>query len=90
MPNPAWTGLQDQYAKIFNAFPPSWNAALKKSIQNKSEKEFHALAESMPQIVWITNAEGLNIYFNQPIQVRPWKKAMVMVGSDRFIRMTRN
>jgi PAS domain S-box-containing protein len=65
MPNPAWTGLQDQYAKIFNAFPPSWNAALKKSIQNKSEKEFHALAESMPQIVWITNAEGLNIYFNQ-------------------------
>ena len=31
----------------------------------KSEKEFRTLAESMPQIVWITNADGWNIYFNQ-------------------------
>ncbi|MBI9038332.1 MAG: PAS domain S-box protein [Bacteroidales bacterium] len=30
-----------------------------------SEKEFKLLAESMPQIVWITRADGLNIYFNQ-------------------------
>ncbi len=29
-----------------------------------SEKEFRALAESMPQIVWITRADGWNIYFN--------------------------
>ncbi len=29
-----------------------------------SEKEFRLLAESMPQIVWITNLAGLNIYFN--------------------------
>ena len=31
----------------------------------ESEKEFHSLAESMPQIVWITRPDGWNIYFNQ-------------------------
>ena len=30
-----------------------------------SEKEFRTLAEAMPQIVWITRADGWNIYFNQ-------------------------
>ena len=30
-----------------------------------SEKEFRLLAEAMPQIVWITRADGWNIYFNQ-------------------------
>lgn len=29
------------------------------------EKEFRSLAESMPQIVWATRADGWNIYFNQ-------------------------
>jgi PAS domain S-box-containing protein len=29
-----------------------------------SEEQFHALAEAMPQIVWITRADGWNIYFN--------------------------
>ncbi len=28
-------------------------------------KEFRELAEAMPQIVWITRADGRNIYFNQ-------------------------
>lgn len=31
----------------------------------ESEKEFRLLAESMPQIVWITRPDGWNIYFNQ-------------------------
>jgi PAS domain S-box-containing protein len=31
----------------------------------RSEREFRSLAESMPQIVWATGADGLNIYFNQ-------------------------
>ncbi|MDP2038001.1 MAG: PAS domain-containing sensor histidine kinase [Ignavibacteria bacterium] len=31
----------------------------------KSESEFRILAESMPQMVWITRADGWNIYFNQ-------------------------
>ncbi len=30
-----------------------------------SEKEFHLLAEAMPQIVWATRADGWNIYFNR-------------------------
>ena len=30
-----------------------------------SEQEFRSLAESMPQIVWATGPDGLNIYFNQ-------------------------
>jgi PAS domain S-box-containing protein len=32
---------------------------------HKSELAFRLLAESMPQIVWITDPAGLNIYFNQ-------------------------
>jgi PAS domain S-box-containing protein len=31
----------------------------------KIKDEFHLLAESMPQIVWITLSDGMNIYFNQ-------------------------
>ena len=31
----------------------------------KSEQEFRALAEAMPQIVWATRPDGWNIYFNQ-------------------------
>ena len=31
----------------------------------ESENEFRFLAEAMPQIVWITRADGWNIYFNQ-------------------------
>ncbi len=30
-----------------------------------SEREFRTLAESMPQIVWVTRPDGWNIYFNQ-------------------------
>ena len=31
----------------------------------ESEHEFRSLAEAMPQIVWVTRADGWNIYFNQ-------------------------
>jgi PAS domain S-box-containing protein len=31
----------------------------------RSERDFRELAESMPQIVWVTRADGWNIYFNQ-------------------------
>jgi PAS domain S-box-containing protein len=31
----------------------------------RSEREFRELAESMPQIVWATRADGWNIYLNQ-------------------------
>jgi PAS domain S-box-containing protein len=29
------------------------------------EEEFHGLAEAMPQMVWITQPDGWNVYFNQ-------------------------
>jgi PAS domain S-box-containing protein len=31
----------------------------------RSEREFRELAESMPQIVWVTTRDGLNTYFNR-------------------------
>jgi PAS domain S-box-containing protein len=31
----------------------------------RSEQEFRSLAESIPQIVWATRPDGLNVYFNQ-------------------------
>ncbi len=34
-------------------------------VLRESEKEFHSLAEAMPQIVWITRPDGWNIYFNR-------------------------
>ena len=33
--------------------------------QAKVENEFYLLAEALPQIVWITRADGWNVYFNQ-------------------------
>lgn len=35
------------------------------NLLRESELKFRTLAESMPQIVWITDANGKNIYFNQ-------------------------
>jgi PAS domain S-box-containing protein len=35
------------------------------AVLRESEKEFQSLAEAMPQIVWVTRADGWNIYFNQ-------------------------
>ena len=32
---------------------------------SKSEQEFRTLAESVPQIIWVTRADGWNIFFNQ-------------------------
>jgi PAS domain S-box-containing protein len=34
-------------------------------VLQRSERELRELAESMPQIVWATSADGRNIYFNQ-------------------------
>jgi len=42
--------------------PPSAGEALPQYIP---EREFRLLAEAVPQIVWITNPEGENIFFNQ-------------------------
>ena len=53
----------------------------------ESGEQFHALAEAMPQIVWITRADGWNIYFNHQWWSTPalhWRKAMAMVGTSPF------
>jgi PAS domain S-box-containing protein len=57
--------LVDQHKVIqFNIRDISERKRAKEALM-KSENEFHTLAESMPQIVWITRADGWNIYFNQ-------------------------
>ncbi|OQW78035.1 MAG: hypothetical protein BVN35_04670 [Proteobacteria bacterium ST_bin11] len=38
---------------------------LAEDASRSSEKQFRLLAESMPQIVWITRADGWNVYFNR-------------------------
>ena len=50
----------------------------------ESEREFRQLAEAMPQIVWATTADGLNIYFNGSgwtTPASPWKRATAKAGS---------
>jgi PAS domain S-box-containing protein len=34
-------------------------------LREKTESEFRVLAEAMPQIVWVTRADGWNIFFNK-------------------------
>jgi PAS domain S-box-containing protein len=46
-----------------NQQPATAVASSKKA--KKSVIEFDTLAEAVPQIVWITGPDGLNIYFNQ-------------------------
>ena len=43
----------------------SQRAEKEKEALHESELEFRSLAESMPQIVWVTRPDGWNIYFNQ-------------------------
>lgn len=38
---------------------------LSETARRESEAEFRALAEAMPQMVWITRADGWNLYFSQ-------------------------
>ncbi|MDB5280797.1 MAG: domain S-box-containing protein [Ferruginibacter sp.] len=49
---------------FFFAIDVSEQVLSRKKIE-ESEKEIRSMAESMPQIVWVTNAQGENIYFNQ-------------------------
>lgn len=44
-----------------------------------SEKEVRLLAEAMPQIVWVTRADGSNIYFN-----RQWTEYTGMTLEDSY------
>jgi len=62
----AWHGTKADKDGIVTAIGNDINER-KQAEENliKSEKDFQLLAESMPQIVWVTDTDGLNIYFNQ-------------------------
>ena len=60
--------LKDENGKMQSVLSKILDITERKQIElalQASEKEFRSLAESMPQIVWTTRADGWNTYFNQ-------------------------
>jgi PAS domain S-box-containing protein/putative nucleotidyltransferase with HDIG domain len=60
--------MRDEAKKAVGIISVSHDITLRKRSEEalkKSEEEFRSLAESMPQIVWVTRKDGWNIYFNQ-------------------------
>jgi PAS domain-containing protein len=56
----------------------------------KVKDEFHLLAESMPQIVWVALPNGLNIYLNQQwVNYRTIFRRKLMDGLNLFILTTK-
>ena len=54
-----------EHRRVYGFFQDITDRKLAEEALRKSEHEFRTLAESMPQIVWATRADGYNIYFNQ-------------------------
>ncbi|HET6496528.1 MAG TPA: PAS domain S-box protein [Thermoleophilia bacterium] len=60
--------LRDAAGTIVGITGVSWDVTERKQAEEKlrtSEEDFHTLAEAVPQIVWMTDQEGKNTYFNQ-------------------------
>jgi PAS domain S-box-containing protein len=60
--------LRDETGQVIYLVPSAVVITERKRAERalqESESEFRALAESMPQIVWMTRPDGWNIYFNQ-------------------------
>ena len=58
---------KDESGEVIGVFAAARDITERKKAEEalrESEEQFHALAEAMPQIVWITRADGWNIYFN--------------------------
>ena len=62
------TAIRDSHGNIIGSTGYSRDITERKRMETalrESEAEFRILAEAMPQIVWVTRADGWNIYFNQ-------------------------
>ena len=60
--------LKDEEGRVTRWFGTNTDVSEQKRVEEalrKSEQEFRALAEAVPQIVWATRPDGWNIYFNQ-------------------------
>jgi len=60
--------LRDETGAVIFLVPSAIDITERKraeAARRKSESEFRALAESMPQIVWMAHSDGMNIYCNQ-------------------------
>jgi PAS domain S-box-containing protein len=58
----------DQLGKVVSLHGTVQDITVRKQTEaalHAKEEEFRTLAEAMPQIVWMTGPDGLNIYFNQ-------------------------
>ncbi len=60
--------LKDEQGRVIQWFGTNTDLSERKRAEEElalNEREFRLLAESMPQIVWTTRADGWNTYFNQ-------------------------
>ena len=60
--------VKDKQGRVIQWFGTNTDLSERKRAEEElalNEREFRLLAESMPQIVWTTRADGWNTYFNQ-------------------------
>jgi PAS domain S-box-containing protein len=60
--------IADEHGRIIGASKIARDVSERKQVERllqQSEGEFRTLAEAMPQMVWVTRADGANIYFNR-------------------------
>ena len=62
---PRWKREPQQLPRMVGSVQDVTDRHLALDALRASEAEFRLLAEAMPQIVWITQPDGRNVYFNQ-------------------------